>query len=668
MILNNDKNKQNYITMTKSIFIILLLINGTSNLIHSKVFKEANIISETQVHPNFDNISLDSIIIQTFSKGKDTLRVSIYKEKNSFNQYLDSICIYKETYFIKEKGTNKITLDLTDKGLEIYRENIFVKVESQNLNTRVQTSSEFRKDICDYELFNRVQFFSDNNQNNVYGKSIYEVEVFKNQVDSENEIDFAIREDLIDSSYSYSNKTNIILVDINKDNSLDLIVGTDYYVNDGNGKYRFQKKLLDTVDGINIVCDLDNDENIEILNIDYEGQLKSLTLDNDGEIINKTNYQINDFDRGFEEVLLNDIDNDGNIDIVIKYEEYLQVLINNFPQYSEKIITLSKGINNLDYLNTKIVVNNSSSISKEDSNFIYSNHDYYYTDQMNESKIIFTNDSLFNDDSILFENNENRMNIKRRIFSPKEYYSLYLDNTDDLYTLIISQCNCENNYIFKSDADKIDDYTEKTTLKGINLKNSIFADITNDGYKEIITIEDGKIRIYVNKNKNENLFKNIALTTNYIRYTNHNDDQSYLIPSFKKFGKNQIYGQFSLNDFKNEEEGLISLNNKNYKINNYQFEIEDESVVNQIKSLTFSPNPFNENTTIISVNRLIKKIKIFNNNGVEVFKAKPNSFEYLWNGKSTTMSSLAQGVYYYEIYLEGIPLPVTGQIIKVVEK
>jgi hypothetical protein len=654
--------------MSKIIQIVLLIFLISITSLKARIFKESNIISETQVFSNTNNIVLDSISIHAYSDGIDSLRISIYKDKNSFNQYLDSIPVFQTIYTISEKGASQIVLNLMDKDLEFNKENIYVKFESLNSNSRLQTSTKFNSKICDYELFNRYQFYNDVSGNQVYGESNYMVDVFTRSINYSDLFDYQQQIDLIDTTNKYSTNTNIILVDINEDELLDMIISTDLYMNQGEGKFILKKKLFDSASGLNIICDLDNDKNLEVINLNLEGTLTVLTINNEAEIINITTFQLEEFDNNYEELLLNDYDKDGFVDIIVKYKEHLNVLINEFPSYTEKRINLGTGTNYLDYWNDKLVVNNSNSIEKEDSELIFRDSDYMFLNYKNNDSIRFENNSSFADDVFTFGNIENKVSINRRIFSPKEFYNITLDNEDKFYSIVISDCSCEFNYIYKTDASNLNDISEETSLKQINLKNSIFADITGDGFKEIIAIIDNKIEIYENTSKLKKLNKNKTINTNYIKYTNYDNDESILIPSFRKFGNNQVFGSFSINDFNMDDESLISLNDNYFNISNGQFTMDSENVNFRDEKLNFSPNPFNDRTTLFSENRRIKKIKIFNNNGVEVFKIKPNTFEYIWNGKSSSMNTLAQGVYFYEIYLEGSKSPITGQIIKVTEK
>lgn len=629
----------------KTLCTLLFLITIQVISLDSKIFKDKFIESENQVFRNTECIRIDSVEINYFSTGADTLQISFYSEKNRYNQIIDSNLIYSTEYIISSPETKKITLNLNKHNINVYREDIIVKVKSNNNQTRLLTSATFIDDLCSIKLHNKFQFHTNHNNESIYGSSAYLMNLYTSRIENNDIIQFERDYKAVDTTKTYTNNDHILLVDINKDNLLDLIVGGDYYKNVIDNGFVFEKNIFEKTNGLYKICDVNNDKNIDIINLDNTGEFKVKTVDSEGNIISESTLEIDEIKQKVNELLFVDINSDKQIDLLIVLDSAILLVTNNYPEFNTTKIEIENNENCTTYLKDGIQFNSTDYLNNQYDKLSFSKSDYYNSFYLNSDEVSFNNSLFYEDDIIRFSNSDLKDSIKRVIYSPMDFHTLKLDNSNSYYTIIRSKCKCGINFVFKHNKKEIQEISERTNLLDMNLQNFVFADVTDDGYKEVLAISEGKLKVYKNSNKIKKIKSSITQNTNFINYKDYTNDIILNIPSYKKFGKNQVYGNFNFSDLKRTKDGNISINDDYFILENYNYRVADNNINNiTTNNLNqFSPDPFLENTTFTSNGLNINSLVIYNSNGKLVFNANPNASTFVWNGKSQKKSAISTG-------------------------
>jgi hypothetical protein len=255
-------------------------------------------------------------------------------------------------------------------------------------------------------------------------------------------------------------------------------------------------------------------------------------------------------------------------------------------------------------------------------------------------------------------------------------------NNDGLADFIIlSGCNCVDPDIYLQQKDK--SFNKMTFSSGLN-KNSlgsdlILLDLNNDGYQDIISVNDYKVNIFENQIRNNNNYIEILAGKSDI-FTYETKVDLYT-PGGKKFSKTFSTGKgllveeplklhFGLGDIsKIDSVGITNTSdNKQYTFKdvavNQNFVLDPKGInqegINLIE-ITTVPNPFTNSFQIIydikkSHNVVLSIYNSLGNKIEEILNENQTSGKYniTWKSKDLNGNELSSGIYYLFADFDGV--------------
>ncbi len=632
------------------ISIILLVINNS--YLYSKVsyFSEKEIKAEYQFFNFKDRVILDSIDLEYFSSGTDTIVVSIFKDNNFYFNKTSPDELFIDTIYNLSSSKNKVHFDFTELNLEIIRQELIVEFKSLNDNSRLIIDGLVDTVDCGNIIIGRNQKFIKDNTF-ISGNSNYRIKPYFQVVQEISDINYFINKDRIDSTLVFNKYSNIASADFNNDEFLDLFIENVIFLNDKNGNLIEEESLSlgDKEPSINQIYDLNDDGNLELIRIKSDGKVSIFSINSDLEIINEINTNYSIIANEIIKVLFLDVDKDKNFEIVLVNKDKIEILQNKYPLFESQTIELDNMATDAYInLNTDRIIINSAD-KTFDNKFIDINDNHFSRGNINFSSnsVLFQNNGLLYEDEIKIKNEHNSFKLNRRVLEPKYIYITNLENDHKNEVIIVSSNTCQTNTVFSFNNEELNDITESSNLKFLDLRNALFIDFNRDGYKEIVQLVDSNINVLELTNKISNT--NSRKTTNSnINTLSINEKEFSRVHSSEEFGLNQVYGQIQLNNSDFTEGDVIQLNSKKYQFTDNQFvelSIESENIINEI-SVKISPN--SGDLDFISSER-IKFIKIINSIGQEIY-TKDNVNKKIFSLNVNDINgNLPQTVYYYII-------------------
>jgi hypothetical protein len=641
------------IKLTSINLIVLSIIILFSSNLNSKVsfFSEKGIEAEYQIFNFNERVILDSLELEYFNYGKDTILLNLYKQNNFYFNKSNPQVVYTDTIFNINASKNRIHLDFTKLNLEIIRQELILEFVSKNDNSRLITDDEADTLDCGGIIFGRNQKFTKENKI-INGNSNYKVKIYFRQEDDISDLNYEINKKKIDSALKFNDYSNFTLVDLNKDDYLDLFIENSVLLNDKNGSLVENNRinLGESIGSLNQVYDLNDDGILELIRFKLDGKMSIYSVSSDLELINEIHSSFNSNKNEIIKILFLDIDKDNKTEIFLVSKNKIEILKNNYPIFESEYINFNEEISDADINLNKNCIVVYSKDKLFDSELIEVDDIYFSKKNINPKKIsvsYLNNDSLYQD-KIEVSDNYNSFNLFRSIFKPMYVYTTNLENDFNDELIIISSNKCQTNTIISFNNKETIDLTEFSNLKFLNLRNVVFADINNNGYKEIIQLQDSTIAILEMNNKAAISNSNITTNKNINRIT-INDNESYIVHSSMEYGLNQVYGQVELNNTYFNEGDIVQLNSEKYLYNENRFKVLDEELSTSMNELIFKVSQNKGELEFFLKNDKIGSIQIINSIGQEIYINNNVNKRLFSLNINDFNQNLVQTVYYYII-------------------
>lgn len=642
-----------------------------------------------------------------------------------------------------KKGFQEFTVKF-DKPLTLSYPQFFVLIDSVPSGITVVSNMSEVKSVCNNELkesFYHQMLHSRIKNKWIYGKYDFIIEPIFAQTDPGKSI-FSLDDKLNESFPTNSINSNISIADFNDDSYLDILYSGQLYLNDHGIKF-------DSVESCNysdkhplaniIITDADDKKSsILFVNCEQDGnnnirtdnykEDQNVVLEND-MLFNPVSYSVTDLNSdGFDDIIM------VNKNLNIGDTSYSLVVIFNSTQNMDPIAINATEINQFLSENSTLLVgdfnhdrnpdifitgksagiivtyntarntfnttklNHVGNMESSDNNMAEtkgSSFIDYNNDGIEDILCIYNKSSEGSDDLVgdgfvyILDPLGNITDKIQLNFGIEENQSIAtgdIDNNGREDVFISTSCNCKRPQLYLSGNQQFNNLTTQLGITEDYLgKDALIEDINNDGKLDLISVYNGKLKVYTNQIQDAGNYIELdfgGLNKQYRAevYTNNSKFSKTLVRGrgFLVQGSPRLYFGIgnsttidSINIYENENLKYSSYNieaNKIYKVTDFESKLP--GLTDGI-SVTIVPNPFNDQTKITcNFSNLDQPVRAFITNAQgsiveEFYNDVPSSgtLNLIWNGTNNKNEFVMNGLYFFNL-VQGVNTKVI-RLIKI---